>query len=76
MQKMPQQKVQTDDATVWFENQIQFGATVGGRVTEISLANGGEFDVTFTKGAMILQPSKKPTEDVDPQEKTPLRQSS
>ena len=89
MQEMPQQKVQTD-ATVWVENQIQFGATVGGSLTEISLADGGEFDVTFKKGAMILlrtpgatenseapRPSKKPKEDVDdPQEKTPLRQSS
>ena len=45
-------------------------------MAEIRLADGGEFDVTFTKDAMILQPSKKPTEDVDPQEKTPLRQSS
>ena len=74
MQKMPQQKVQTDDATVWFEKQIQFGATVGGKLTEISLADdGGEFDVFFKKDAMILlrtpgatenseapQPSKKP----------------
>ena len=89
MQKMPQQKVQTDDTTVWLENQIQFGATVGGRVTEISLANGGEFDVTFTKDAMMIlrspgatenseapQLSKKPKEDVGPQEKTLLRQSS
>ena len=89
MQKMPQQKVQTDDATVWFENKIQFGATVGGSLTEISLADGGEFDVTFKKDAMILlrspgatenseapQPSKKPKEDVGPQEKTLLRQSS
>ena len=41
MQKMQQQKVQTDDATVWVENQIQFGATVGGSLTEISLADGG-----------------------------------
>ena len=89
MQKMPQQKVQTDDATVWFENKIQFGATVGGSLTEISLADGGEFDVTFNKDAMILlrspgatenseapQLSKKPKEDVGPQEKTLLRQSS
>ena len=88
MQTMPQQKVQTD-ATVWVENQIQTDATVGGILTEISLADGGEFDVTFKKDAMILlrspgatenseapQPSKKPKEDVGPQEKTPLRQSS
>ena len=87
MQKMPQQKVQTDDATVWVENQ--FGATVGGSLAEIRLADGGEFDVTFTKDAMMLlrspgatenseapQPSKKPKEDVGPQEKTLLRQSS
>ena len=87
MQTMQQQKVQTDNATVRVEKQ--FGATVGGSWTEISLAGRSAFDVTFEKGAMILlrtpgatenseapRPSKKPKEDVDPQEKTPLRQSS
>ena len=49
---------------------------------------GGDFDVTFKGGAIILRtpgatdraeaprPSKKPKEDVDTQEETPLRQSS
>ena len=58
-------------------------------MAEIRLADGGEFDVTFTKDAMMIlrspgatenseapQLSKKPKEDVGPQEKTLLRQSS
>ena len=48
MQKMQQQKVQTD----------------GGSLAEISLADGEDFDVTFNKkGAMILLRTPGATED-------------
>ena len=82
MQKMPQQKVQTD-ATVWVENQILQTDAPGW--SEISMEDMGDFDVAFRDGAIILstpvatdcagapRPSKMP-KDVDTQEEeTPLR---